>query len=173
MKKNTLNYLLFLFMFIMMSSCKKADQGNDQGNKWSFSFDLDGVNYKDEGFENDIPPIVLCSFTKTSYSGLTISMISGSLIQPNMLEITLPENSLAGTYQINSTNTNAKNGVRYYSPAFSWTYSTYIAGSNVVINITSVSSNLVTGTFSGRLNRTSGSGYTIITNGTFRALLEK
>jgi hypothetical protein len=171
MKKNILKHFLFIFVILAMSSCKKNEQVTPETKKWSYSFNLNGVEYKDEGTRDDFPPIVRCSFTNTSYGGLQVSMMTGSLLQPNMLGITLPENSIVGTYRIDNKYTNKYSLMRYYAPAFGWTYSTSEVGAYAVVIIKSVTSDLVIGTFSGKLY--DGNQIVSITSGNFQALLEE
>lgn len=156
-------YLIYLSLVIIISACKKNEITTTNTNKWSYSFNINGVNYKDDGLKDDL--LIFSTFT-ASTSRLTINIIFGPLLQPEMLKINLNTKAV-GTYHLNAT---SNSWMSYSSPAFGWSYSTLVSIAFADINITSLTSEAVKGTFSGKLYK--DNKFVTITNGTFTAFKE-
>lgn len=142
-------FLTIVSLVLTTSSCIKASSP-----KWSFSFDLNGKNYSGSGVTVNATLVESCQFD-SSNNRLTIMW--GSLMNPEQLVIKFPSNNI-GVYSVDNTN--------------SWMVYTYLAGSTphtassgARIEITSVTADNVTGTFSGNM-----SGYAF-TSGTFKAII--
>jgi hypothetical protein len=153
MKRNKLYKLSFcclaiLSILINASSCIKASSP-----KWSFSFDIDGKNHSGSGVTVNASLVESCQFD-SSNNRLTIMW--GSLMNPEQLVIKFPSDKV-GVYSVDNIN--------------SWMVYSYLTGSTphtassgARIEITSVSTENVMGTFSGNLG-----GYAF-SNGTFKAI---
>jgi hypothetical protein len=159
------NAIIFIPVILILYSCKKTNESSDDGMR-SYSFIVNGKKYEDKGYCGGL---YLCGFKTYTYnSKLDIDIFAGSSLQPDRLMLSLPTKSI-GTYHFDD-----KNFVLGWLPLLGSTgaggYANSYPGCYADITITSISSDLVTGTFSGRLFKDGNIGsYILITNGTFQA----
>jgi hypothetical protein len=167
-----MKYLLYIPALLILFSCKKtiesSNESSDEGMR-SYSFNVNSKKYEEKGYCGGL---YLCTFKTYTYNNkLDIDILTGSLLQPDILMITLPTKS-KGTYHFDD-----KPLVMAWIPLYGSTggggYSNSYPGCYADITITSISNDLITGTFSGRLFKDGNVGsYVQITNGTFQACKE-
>ena len=160
-----MKYLFFILALLIFCSCKKTNESSDDGMR-SYSFNVNSKKYEEKGYCGGLS--YLCTFKTYSYNNkLDIDIFTGSSLQPDRLMITLPTKS-KGTYHFDD-----KTLVMGWLPLSGSTGSGYAnsyLGCYDDITITSISNDLITGTFSGRLFKDGNVGsYVLITNGTFQA----
>jgi len=135
----------------------------------SYSFNVNSIKYEGKGYCDVLGGLdYLCGFTTYTYNAkLDIDIFTGSLLQPDHLMISLPTKA-KGVYHFDD-----KSFALGWAPLAGSTglsYSNTYPGSYADITITSVSNDLITGTFSGKLfNDGNRPSYVTITNGSFEA----
>lgn len=161
------NTILFITAFLIIYSCKKTNESSDVDAMRSYSFNVNSKRYEGKGYCGALE--YQCGFETYTYNTkLDIDIFTGSFLQPDRLMISLPTKT-KGTYHFDD-----KTLVLGWIPLSGSTggggYTNSYPGCYADITITSVSSDLVTGTFSGKLFKDGNIGsYVTITNGTFQA----
>ena len=154
------NTILFIIALLILYSCKKTNVSSDDGMR-SYSFNVNSKKHEGKGYCGGL---YLCGFETYTYNTeLDIDIFTGSLLQPDWLKISLPTKT-KGTYHFDDQTL-----VLAWIPFFGGGYGNSYPGCYADITITSVSSDLITGTFSGKLFNDGDGSYVTITNGTFQA----